>query len=54
MTEVFHKPSILLIDDNPKVLDGLFDKISEILKHDEVEIRTWLPKIDDGNPFRKF
>lgn len=44
------KPSILLIDDNQSVLDGLTRHLSSHLNDEEAEIRCWQPTNKNGNP----
>ena len=42
-------PSILLIDDDAKLLEALRIALAQVIKADETEIRTWVPTAGDGS-----
>jgi len=45
--------SILLIDDDPKLLDELAKQLAALIK-DEAEIRLWVPTKDEADPQSTF
>ncbi len=50
MPQTSPKPSILLIDDNQDVLDGLTSQLAKLLHEDHVDIRCWQPTRNDDDP----
>ncbi len=42
-------PSILLIDDDPKLLNELVERLAALLTEAEVEIRQWVPTKDEAD-----
>ena len=46
-------PSILLIDDDPKLLDELAKQLATLIK-EEAEIRLWVPTKDEADPQSTF
>lgn len=53
MTETL-RPSILLIDDNESVLQGLVENLTRKLGHDDVDVRSWVPRLEDGELDKAF
>ncbi|WP_413061945.1 hypothetical protein ACLN6N_06260 [Sphingomonas carotinifaciens] len=47
-------PNLLLIDDNAENLEALHQRLIALMPAEEVEIRTWVPKEDDGPPAEAF
>lgn len=46
--------SILFIDDSESTLTHLTNAVKELLSDDQVKVRSWAPKAEDGDPSRKF
>lgn len=47
-------PSILLIDDDPELLEELNEELKKCLSIDEAEIRTWVPTKETAEPRTSF
>lgn len=49
-----NKPSILLIDDQENLLNGLKSELVKLLPEDQVEVRCWQPQPRDSDPLKAF